>query len=290
MSPAGWDLPPERGGRDATEALQARRAGVGATAAAAPPGVASTHMAVGGVPCIVLTPPDWRCELVYLHGGGYRMGQPAGWAPLASRLMAAIGARATLVDYRLAPEHPFPAAVHDAAAVYAALRAAGDRPIVVAGDSAGGGLAASLAVAALRNGVSPPDALVLLSPWLDVALTGATHATHATRDLLFPPASSAEAAETYLQGHPARDPLASPLFADVEGFPPTMLFAGTEETLLADSLSFASRLALSGVTVTLHVAAGMQHVWPLLQPDTRESHAVFAAIAAFAGPVLGQVP
>jgi acetyl esterase/lipase len=204
--------------------------------------------------------------------------------------MSAIGARATLVDYRLAPEHPFPAAVHDAAAVYDAVRVSGDRPVVVAGDSAGGGLAAALVVAALRSGVATPAALVLLSPWLDVALTGETHTTRAARDQLFPTASSTEAAETYLQGHPARDPLASPLFADVEGFPPTALFAGTEETLLSDSVSFASRLALDGVTVTLHVAAGMQHVWPLLQPDARESDAVFATIGTFVRSAIGQIP
>jgi len=282
----GWELPPERGGRAASDALRERRAGMAAAAPPAPVGVACERGQTAGVGCVVLTPPQWGSELVYLHGGGYRMGDPAGWVPLVARLAAAFGARATIVEYRLAPEHPFPAALHDAAAVYQALASATGRPVVVGGDSAGGGLAAALTAAALGNGAAPPAALVLFSPWLDLTLTGATHASRAERDRLFPPASSIEAADTYLQGHPADDPLASPAFADVEGFPPTLLFAGTEETLLSDAVSFAGRLALAGAPVTLQVAAGMQHVWPLLEPGAPATAAAFGTVAAFAASVL----
>jgi acetyl esterase/lipase len=188
--------------------------------------------------------------------------------------------RVVLVDYRLAPEFPFPAALRDAVAVYDAVRADGGT-VHVGGDSAGGGLAAAVAVACLQHGVAVPAGLVLISPWLDLTQTAGTFASRAETDVMFSKTSGDEAAGLYLQGLDPRDPLASPQFADVTGFPPTQLFAGGQETLLDDSLEFAARLARAGGAVELVVAPDQQHVYPYLAPDTAAGRAAHTAIVRF---------
>ena len=275
-----WALPPLRVGHEAGADLIERRASAAAfeKTQISAPGVEIAEAALGGVPCVVCGPPAPRATILYLHGGGFRMGRARGWTGFASRLAAAAEARIVIADYRLAPEHPFPAALDDAASVYGALTEA--EAIFVAGDSAGGGLAASLAVAS-RDNAPKPRGLILLSPWLDLTLRASTWKSRAATDRLFARATASAAAEGYLQGHPGDDPLASPVFADLSAMPPVLLLAGGAESLLGDGIAFAERLALAGGTIEAHFVAGMQHVWPTLFPDLPESQAALVAMAAF---------
>jgi monoterpene epsilon-lactone hydrolase len=279
-----WDLPPVRPGRPPSDDLRERRALAGGRRE---PLIATEHTVVtlGGVRCLQLDPPASRCEILYFHGGGYRMGSPEGWLRLASSLVGACNSRVTLPDYRLAPESPYPAALHDAVAVYGTVMASGN-PIFVAGDSAGGGLAAALAVLCIREGKQVPEGVFLFSPWLDLTLVSDTYTTRAETDQFFPLTSATDAADAYLQGHPATDPLASPARAELSGYPPTLVMAGTEETLLGDSLTFASALASARRDVTLHVAAGMQHAWPAIFPDLPETAHAIGTVGAFVDRVL----
>jgi acetyl esterase/lipase len=260
----------------------ARREGAAAMARGpVPDGVRETWTEVGGVACVECATEGPIVTYVHFHGGGYRLGAPAGWVGLASRLAAALDGRVVVPDYRLAPEHPFPAALHDAAAVFLALAADTGTPIVVSGDSAGGGLAAALSLA-LRDGDAPtPATLVLVSPWVDLTGGAMSYIANAERDQLFSAQSAADAAELYLQGHDARDPLASPRFADLAGLPPTIVLVGTEEVLLDDACGFAHALGAAGVRTELHVVAGMQHVWPVLFPERDESRLAIDDITRF---------
>jgi acetyl esterase/lipase len=278
-----WNLPPERAGTPAPESLVARRDGAAAMMADKPtaPGTTAQDEMIGGVGCVVCRPAAPTSTILYLHGGGYRLGAARSWTSFATSLAAAADTQVVIVDYRLAPEHPFPAALHDAATVFAALQADHIGPLLVAGDSAGGGLAIALAVAAGRSRQPLPDGLVVLSPWVDLTLSSATFATRAHTDQLFPKDSAAEAAESYLQGADPRDPLASPLLADLASFPKTLIFAGGAETLLGDGLSLCAALVTAGASVEAHFPAGMQHVWPTLFPDLPESIDAMAAITRF---------
>ena len=270
---ATWEIPDERSSdRPAPEDLVVRREAMAGFAPPAPDADVSVEEAtVGGVVCVTCRPAGSRGSVVYLHGGGYRLGSARHSAGFGARLARASGAAVVVVEYRLAPEHPYPAALHDTAAVYDALLGADPGPPVVAGDSAGGGLAAALVVAAERSGRPRPAGLLLLSPWVDLTVSAGTYATRARRDQLFSESSAADAAELYLQGHDRQDPLVSPIFADVAGWPPTQIFAGGEEVLLDDALGLTAALARAGVSVEAHVVAGMQHVWPTLFPDLAES-------------------
>ncbi len=278
-----WNLPPERAGSPAPESLTARRDGAAAMMADKPaaPGTTAQDETIGGVECVVCRPAAPTSTVVYLHGGGYRLGAARSWVSFATSVAAAADTQVVIVDYRLAPEHPFPAALHDAAAVFDAVVADHTGPLLVAGDSAGGGLAVALTVAASQSGQPLPDGLIVLSPWVDLTLGSDTFATRAATDQFFPKDSAAEAAESYLQGADARDPLASPLLADLTGFPKTLIFAGGAETLLGDGLSLCTALVTAGASVEAHFPAGMQHVWPTLFPDLPESIDAMAAITRF---------
>src|SRR2546430_966646 len=199
MTARTWRLPPIReAGLPAPDDLAARRAGAaGMKAAPLEAGVQAREASIGGVPCVVCEPPSPAGTIAYFHGGGYRLGSAAGSTAWGSRLAKATGSRVVVVDYRLAPEIPFPAAVHDAAAVYDALRAESGGAVFAGGDSAGGGLAAALAVACVSAGFEPPDALVLLSPWLDMTCSSDTFESRAATDQLFSKQSATEAASMY---------------------------------------------------------------------------------------------
>ena len=244
-------------------------------------GVSATDASWGGVDCVVCEVPSPTSTILYFHGGGYRLGAARFSAAFGSRLARAANARVVVADYRLAPEHPFPAAIHDAAAAYGALLEAHGPDIIVGGDSAGGGLAAALVVACRTAGIAPPRALVLLSPWVDLTVQNSTFSSRSGSDQLFSKESALEAAEMYLQGHDPNDVLASPLFAELSGFPPVLVFAGGYEVLLEDTTMFASRLALGGVSVEAHVVAGMQHVWPTIFPDLDESRVALHQMGEF---------
>jgi monoterpene epsilon-lactone hydrolase len=249
-----------------------------------PTSTATVHVSaetLHGVPCVVCEPDGPVASLVYLHGGGFRLGSAAGSAAFGIRMADAARARVVVVDYGLAPEHPFPAGLRDAIAVYDATRSRWAQPVLVGGDSAGGGLATSLVAAALAAGLPLPGGAALFSPWVDLTVTAATYESRADSDLLFSTVRAREAAQLYLQGWDPRDPLASPLFAELKGFPPTLVFVGSEEVLLDDSLALGRALTGAGGTVNVRVVDGMQHVWPAIFPDLPESDAALRQLGDF---------
>ena len=263
-------------------ALRDQRASIPRPTPSSTATVVVTSETLGGVPCVVCQPGDARATLVHLHGGGFRLGSAAGSAAFGTRMADAAHVRVVLVDYALAPEHPFPAGLHDALRVYDAVRAEpSSLPVLVGGDSAGGGLATSLVVAALAADLPLPSGVALFSPWLDLTVSAHSYGTRAESDLLFSAASATAAADLYLQGHDPRDPLVSPVLAELHGFPPTLLFVGSEEVLLDDALLLASALSRAGSTVALHSVAGMQHVWPTIWPELPESRTALRLLAGF---------
>jgi acetyl esterase/lipase len=276
-------LPPLRTGRAAPDDLVTRRAGITAVTppTVLPPGVTSETRDLGGVACVVCSAENPTVDIVYLHGGGYRLGTAEAWASFAGRLAARASARVVVVDYRLAPEDPFPAALHDALAVANAIRGESDLPLFVGGDSAGGGLAMALALALRDSGAPAPAGVIVLSPWVDLTITNASYTSNAEHDQLFSFESASEAAELYLQGHDARDPLASPALADLRDFPPAIVFVSAHEALLDDACALARGLGTAGIAVELHVVPDMPHVWPFMLPAHEASERAFDDIARF---------
>jgi acetyl esterase/lipase len=244
----------------------AERRAVGGSGLSAPAvGTTVEQVDAGGVPAEWVTAPGVGAGrvLLYLHGGAYQMGSPATLRHMIALLSDAAQARALSVDYRLAPEHPFPAAVDDAVAAYLWLLAAGTDPaaIALAGDSAGGGLALA-ALVALRDAGDPmPAAAAVISPWTDLALTGESLRTRAAVDVMIKPAGMPETAALYLAGQDPRHPYASPLYADLRGLPPILIHVGDAEVILDDSTRFAAKARAAGVQVTLEVWDEMLHVW-----------------------------
>lgn len=220
--------------------------------------------------------------LLYLHGGGYGIGSPRSHRHLAAALAEKTGAAVLLPDYRLAPEHPFPAAVEDALAAYRWLLShhAADR-LAIAGDSAGGGLTVATALAARDAGLPLPAALVCLSPWVDLSCPENDGSDGPIDDPLVDHAHIDAYAEAYLGGTPGDHPLASPLFADLKGLPPLLIQASACERLLPDSRRLAAAAERAGVAVTLELAQGVPHVWQWFWPQLELARGSIARIAAF---------
>lgn len=213
--------------------------------------------------------------LLYLHGGGYIACSPRSHRPITTSF-AKTGFAVFAPDYRLAPEHPFPAAVDDAEAVWDALVAAGHDPgrIAVAGDSAGGGLALALMIRLRDKGKPLPAAAVLFSPWTDLAGTGESFTTNAGRDPMFTPSGIHDAAGLYLNGADPRTPEASPCYAKLAGLPPLLIEVGERELLRDDSTRISARAEAENVPVTLTVWPVVPHVWQIvggLLPEARQS-------------------
>jgi acetyl esterase/lipase len=221
---------------------------------------------------------------LYLHGGGYCIGSPRSHRHLAAALAVAMHAIAIVPDYRLAPEHPFPAALDDAVSVYRGLVAEGAAPsrIVVAGDSAGGGLTVATLVALRDAAVALPAAAACLSPWTDLTCTAASYETKQAADPIVRRAGVGEMARAYLAGQDAKTPLASPLFADLHGLPPLLVQVGSDEVLLDDAVQLAERAKAAGVPATLEVWEDMIHVWPWFITLLDEAPKAVEAIAGFA--------
>ena len=234
-----------------------------------PDDVLVTEMDAGGVPAHWLTAPgaDTGRVLLFLHGGGFELGSLRSDGELAARLGRASGMRVLFPEYRLAPEHPFPAAIDDVLAAWRWLRAGeglSARSIAVAGDSAGGGLAVALLVAARDAGEELPAAAVLMSPTVDLTGSGASMTERADQDPLSTPAMLRQFAAGYLAGADPATPLASPLFATLTGLPPLLIQVGTADLLLSDSERLADAAGRAGVDVSLHVGEGLPHVYPIM--------------------------
>ena len=222
--------------------------------------------------------------ILYLHGGAYVAGSPASHRHFTSRITWAAHARTFVPDYRLAPEHPFPAAVDDAEAVYQGLLATGIPPstLVLAGDSAGGGLACALLLRLRDGGVPLPAGAVLFSPYTDVEHTGASIRRNAATDYI-PIVGEITANLDYLGDADPRNPLASPLYGEFSGMPPLLIFAGGREMALDDSLRLSERARAAGVDVTLHLEPDMMHVWPGIVPGHPASLRALAHMAEWIG-------
>jgi epsilon-lactone hydrolase len=241
---------------------------------------------LGGVPALWTKPPQGQV-ILYFHGGGYVMGNPRTHAALGLYLTRKTGLPVCLPDYRLAPEHPFPAAFDDACAIWDALRgrgwAAGD--IVLAGDSAGGGLALALLAHLCARG-ERPAALVAFSPFTDLTFSGASINENAKREILLPYERLERLRAKVLQGADPTDPRISPLFADFPGAPPVLLQVAKTEILRDDSTRMADRLRAQGVQVTLQMGGNLPHVWQYFHGWLPESRKALGGVVAFLRPLL----
>lgn len=251
-------------------------------------GVTVERHAVEGVDCETASPTAaGTTTILYVHGGGYIMGTLETTRPLASQLATATGARVLYPEYRLAPEHPFPAALDDVSSVYRYLL---DSPstgqIVVAGDSAGGGLALAMLLRARDLGLPQPVACVFISPWVDLTLSAASIEANAPTEPQAPRWLLERMAAAYLAGSDPTNPDASPLYADLRGLPPLLLQVGGLEGLLDDSLMLAGRAASAGVDVTLRVWRGAIHVWHAFAPRLLLANQAFVEVGAWLGPRL----
>jgi acetyl esterase/lipase len=249
-----------------------------------PEGSLVEPVAAATVPAEWLYAPDADESrvLLYLHGGGYLLGSIATHRSLAARIAVAAGIRALIIDYRLAPEHPFPAALEDAVAAYDFLLDQGFAPerVAIGGDSAGGGLAIATLIA-LRDSNRPlPGAAIALSPWTDLEATGESIQTRAdpmlgSKDDLLATAS------LYLNGADPRTPTASPLYGDLAGLPAIAIQVGTAEKLLDDSTRIAERIRSVGGEVELEVFADLIHVFQSLAPHVPESLDAIEKLGSF---------
>jgi acetyl esterase/lipase len=230
-----------------------------------PPDVSLQPVDVGGMPGEWIAAPGASDDRVvfYLHGGGYVIGSLATHRAMVARISQAASARALVIEYRLAPEDPFPAAVEDAIVAYRWLLAQGVDParVVVVGDSAGGGLTVAALVSLRDAGDAMPAAAVCLSPWTDLEGTGESMTTKAAIDPLIERDGIEIMAKIYLAGADPRTPLASPIYADLHGLPPLLIHVGTAELLLDDAVRLADRARAAGVEVVLEPWEDMIHVW-----------------------------
>ncbi|MFE4356163.1 alpha/beta hydrolase [Kitasatospora sp. NPDC056800] len=235
-----------------------------------PDGLRTTRTTLGDRPALYVEPGDELGEgtrtgtILYFHGGGWVFGSPETAMSLTGNLVARTGFRAYSLDYRLAPEHPFPAAIEDALGAYRALLDSGEDPasIAFAGDSAGGGLSVTTCLAARDAGLPLPAAIVAFSPGLDATRAGESMDTKAGIDPIFTRENLEHTGAMYLAGADPHQPLLSPaVLADLTGFPPMLLQAGTNELLLDDSTRMAARARAAGVDVVLDITADVPHVF-----------------------------
>lgn len=240
---------------------------------------------IGGVPVVTATSHRHRAGhgILFLHGGAYVMGGPGSHRKLAAAIGDAAAARVWVPDYRLAPEHPQPAALNDAMAVYTALLDQGQDParLSIMGDSAGGGLTLALALAIRDAGLPLPASLVLLSPWADQSLSGDTIASHERRDAMISAGWLRWAGEAYRGQADITDPACSPLFANHQGLPPTLIQVGTEEILLSDARRLHQRLLDAGVACELREYDGLWHVFQLHVGWLHESDDAITEVGSF---------
>jgi acetyl esterase/lipase len=251
----------------------------------APDDARQSPTTVGGVDAIEVTAPgaDGGAVILYFHGGVYVIGSAATSVPLVAELARRTGARVITVDYRLAPEHPYPAAVDDAQDAYHGLLDQGVDPgqIALAGESAGGGLAVATLLALRDAGTPLPSCAFVMSPYADLTLSGDSIASRQAVDRTLTPEGLRLRIPDYVAGADAADPLISPIFADLTGLPPLLIQVGSNEILLSDALRLAERAAMSDLTVTLDVTDGVPHVFQAFAAMLDEADAALVRAAAF---------
>jgi acetyl esterase/lipase len=244
-----------------------------------------SHLDLDGVPAIhVATPRSLgNRHLLYLHGGGHMSGTPGLYRDFIWRLANATATRVTILDHRLAPEHPFPAALDDAVTAYRRLLSDGADPrrTAIAGESSGGGLTLSTLLRLRDEGLPLPAAAVVLSPWTDLALTGPSLQTNAKSDPMIRSDEAPRLAAQYLAGADPRTPYASPLYGDPTDLPPTLIQVGSDEVLLDDSVRMAERLRAAGCHVEIEIWPRMPHAWQLWARVIPEANAAITRIGAF---------
>lgn len=251
-----------------------------------PRGVTVRAVQAGGIHSEWIEPigTDLQKVILYLHGGGYCIGSLETHRGLASRLALASQGRVLIIDYRLAPEHPFPAALEDALAAYRWLLSQGvpANQIAIGGDSAGGGLTLA-SVLSLRDAGQPlPKALFLLSPWTDLTFSGDSFRTRKNLDPIFGgEGNRLEYAPAYLGSQDRSNPLISPLFADLHGLPTTLIHVGSDEILLDDSVRLEEKLKAAGGNVRLDVWTGMWHVFQVFAPYVPEAQQAIDQVGGF---------
>jgi epsilon-lactone hydrolase len=256
-----------------------------------PPDVRTSEVFLGGVPCVEVSAGEHvdAVTVLYFHGGAYAVGSAPDSVGLASDIARRVGALAYAVEYRLAPENPYPAAVDDALAAYRGLLDAGVDPasVAVVGESAGGGLALALLLRVRDEGLPMAAAAAVLSPWADLTMSGASLAAKAHSD----PALTADAlalrARSYLAGAAPSAAYASPALADLRGLPPLLVQAGSAEILLDDAVRLAARAAADDVAVTLEVVPGAPHVFQGFAAVLDEGGVALAHVGEFLRARLG---
>lgn len=250
-----------------------------------PDDVSAKQDELGGVPVVIVETPDLdpTAAILYFHGGAYALGSAPDSVGLAADVARRAGARAISVDYRLAPEHPFPAAVDDAVAAYRALLDQGvpSSRVAFVGESAGGGLVAAALIALKDAALPQPASATVFSPWTDLTVSGASATSKAAVDPALTPEALRTRARDYLGGHDATAPLASPIYADLVGLPPLLIQVGSHEILLDDAVRLAARAAEQDVAVELQVWPEVPHVFQSFAAVLDDADQALNAAGAF---------
>ena len=251
----------------------------------APPEAIVEKITVAGRPAEWVSAPGCNLnrQALYLHGGGYVIGSPNSHRNLAYNIAKAMDGRCLVLDYRMAPEDPFPAAVDDAVAAWAWMLEQGGNParMSIMGDSAGGGLAIAAQVALKQRGLQLPACSCCISPWTDLEGTGDSVKSKADIDPMVTEEALHRWGGLYLNGVSQRDPLASPLYADVSGLGPVLVQVGTAEILMDDSTRFAEKARAQGIDVTLELWEDMPHIWHIFAPMLSEGADAIAKLGAW---------
>ena len=249
--------------------------------------VSDDHMSDSHVPVLRIENGDSsNGTLLYLHGGAYIFGTAKTHRRIVAHICALSGLKGISVNYRLAPEDPFPAAVDDAFAVYKAMLAEGTKNIIIAGDSAGGGLTFALLAKILSEGLRQPDGIVAFSPWTDLSLSGESMKTNDKTEYMLPPHQIKVARDFYAPVD-FNNPLASPVLANFETAPPVLIFVGDTEVLRDDAISIAKNMRVSGVDVTLNIYHRTPHVWQIAHGWLPEANKAMVEVQEFIKKTLG---
>lgn len=258
---------------------------------AEPAGVSYANVDAGGVPAIKVMPDGAKADRVlqYVHGGGYVFCSANTHKRMAGHMAKALGCYVLVLDYRLAPEHPHPAAVEDSVTAYRWLLSQGIQAhhIAIAGDSAGGGLCVATLLKLRDDGVAQPAGAVPISPWADMEGAGASMQTRAAVDMCVQKPAIQQLSALFLAGRSTRDPYASPLYADLNGIAPLYIQVGDEETLLDDSVRLAHRAVDAGVEIKLEIYPEMQHIFQICAGHLPQADLAIQRMAAWLKPRMG---